>query len=101
MRTVRGPRREHPARLQDDPAGQVDVSRPAGERPRQDPPDSHLPDGTALFGQLEVLAVDAAAGTVQCAACGRWLSGYLRPRALRNYLRLPALLMTRTRRRRV
>jgi len=32
-----------------------------------------LPDGSLLFGELGVLAVDGDTGQVQCAACGRWL----------------------------
>ncbi len=32
-----------------------------------------MPDGSLLFGQLGVLAVDGDTGQVQCAACGRWL----------------------------
>ena len=48
------------------------MNRP-DKRPRQDAPGSYLPDGTALFGRLGVLAVDADTGLVQCAACGRWL----------------------------
>jgi len=46
-----------------------DTPRP----PRQDAPDEVLPDGSLLFGQLGVLAVDGDTGQVQCAACGRWL----------------------------
>lgn len=40
---------------------------------RQDAPDDVLPDGSLLFGELGVLAVDGDTGQVQCAACGRWL----------------------------
>ncbi len=46
-----------------------DIPRP----PRQDAPDEVLPDGSLLFGELGVLAVDGDTGQVQCAACGRWL----------------------------
>lgn len=41
--------------------------------PRRDAPDDVLPDGSLLFGELGVLAVDGDTGQVQCAACGRWL----------------------------
>jgi len=40
---------------------------------RQAAPDDVLPDGSLLFGELGVLAVDGDTGQVQCAACGRWL----------------------------
>jgi len=46
-----------------------DTPRP----PRRDAPDEVLPDGSLLFGELGVLAVDGDTGQVQCAACGRWL----------------------------
>jgi len=37
-------------------------------------PDGWLADGSPLYGRLGMVAVDEEAGTVQCAACGRWLS---------------------------
>lgn len=43
-------------------------------RPLLGQPDGRLADGSPLYGQLGTLAVDEQAGTVQCAACGRWLN---------------------------
>ena len=35
-------------------------------------PASRLPDGSPLYGEIGVLAVDPETGQVQCAVCGRW-----------------------------
>lgn len=45
---------------------------PRAYRPAQ--PDAWLPDGTAVYGQVGVVAIDEASATVQCAMCGRWLN---------------------------
>jgi len=37
-------------------------------------PDDRLPDGSPLYGEIGVLAVDPESGQVQCAACGRWFN---------------------------
>jgi predicted transcriptional regulator len=49
------------------------MTGPKVHRPLWGPPDEWLADGSPLYGQLGVVAVDVQAGTVQCAACGRWL----------------------------
>jgi len=37
-------------------------------------PDERLPDGSPLYGELGVLAMDPETGQVQCAACGQWFN---------------------------
>jgi len=37
-------------------------------------PDGRLPDGSPLYGEIGVLAVDPENGQVQCAACGQWFN---------------------------
>jgi len=37
-------------------------------------PDCRLPDGSPLYGEIGVLAVDPENGQVQCAAYGQWFN---------------------------
>ena len=48
------------------------MTQARGYRPVQ--PDTWLPVGTAVYGQVGVVAVDEVSATVQCAMCGRWLN---------------------------
>jgi hypothetical protein len=51
-----------------------DMTNPSATRRSRRPLselDGRLPDGSPLYGEIGVLAVDPETGQVQCAACGQ------------------------------